>query len=870
MKHTLRRIILLLFTLLLILTSTAVAHYIGPQRESETIRDPTRDYIELEKVSGPGGVRFCRLDTHCSTDPSPEQQEYWCNSGTLYPNGWCGAHPGSCWSGTVTTRYCYTEEGESDPEATVSSTFTCGTPGSNGWCRGGARVNFSANEPVGGKVITFIEGNPGILCDPADAPSVTCGWTPPEGASTLEFWAHSTYGDTSAKGSRTLQVDTLAPTVSLAVPPPSGQSGWHVANVQASPAANDATSGVQQMQWQIDSQGWRTDYPLSLGEGIHTVQVQATDRAGNTNTTTTTVRVDTTPPTLVVDVPAPDDSDGWYAKPVTLSVSGSDLTSGLASAMIRIDGGAWQASPLVLDQDGVFDVQFRTMDVAGNTTQQTHKLSIDLLGPTLTLNEEGTYGEADWYVSDSVEVTVQAEDGVSGVREVEVRVDDGDWQTTDQVTVIGDGIHTIEVRASDYAGHTSNTGGMFRIDSTPPNISSLIEGQPGLAKWYISPVDVSLVAEDDTAGIAELALRVGDADWQAADRLSLDEDGMYELAFRAKDQAGNLTHDSLTISIDQTAPSGAITLPEIGSLLSQIVQVTGWAEDNLSGLHRVEVSPDGGLTWQAASVTPGGNWSYEWDTLQANGGKQLLHARITDQAGNVTTIQLPVTVANRGPVITLQPRWLVEESGRLVVDVGDVPVRSVQITIRDPLNRWPVLTTNYEPDSYPRAVVWDQHFGTALAPVGEYPVEVIAIDEAGLSARAEAVIVVPEPPTPTPMATSTQFPLRFPTGTARPTKMVTLLPTQTASVTVVSITTGSPTPTLSVTTPIPTMTLPSLRQPTPISTVPEKQYTKGLCLAILSGIGLLLVFAISAALDPRPEEIQRLSKQISRMTHPDD
>jgi hypothetical protein len=310
------------------------------------------------------------------------------------------------------------------------------------------------------------------------------------------------------------------------------------------------------------------------------------------------------------------------------------------------------------------------------------------------------------------------------------------------------------------------------------------------------------------------------------------------------------------------------------------VQVTGWAEDALSGLNQVEVSPDGGLTWQAARVAPGGIWIYEWDTLQASGGEQLLHARVTDQAGNGMSIQLPVTVANRGPVVTLQPRWFVTESGRLVIEAGDVPVQSVQITISDPLNRWPALTTTYEPGAFPRAVAWDQRFGTVLAPVGEYRVEVIAVDEAGLSARAEAVIVVPEPPTSIPTATSTQPPVHIPTGTARPTLVVTLQPTPLVSITSVSIWAGTATPTHMATltveptavgaTPRPTMTLSSLPQPTPTPNVPEERRVKGLWLAILSGVGLLLVLAISAALDPRPEEIHRLSKQISRITHPDD
>lgn len=838
-----------LLVLLLAASSAVIADYIGPRRESESERDPSGDYIELQKVSGPGGVQSCRLDTHCSTNPSPEQQEYWCNSGTLYPDGWCGAHPGSCWSGTVVTRYCHTIPGDSDPEATVSSTFSCATPGSNGWCRGGPLVNFSAREPVTGKVITYIEGNPGMLCDPADAPTVTCSWAPPDGASTLEFWAHTTYGDTSPKGSRALQVDTVAPSASLSVPLPGGQNGWHITPVQASPAGSDATSGIQQLLWQIDGQAWRSDFPLTLGEGIHAIAVQATDRAGNSNGTTATVRVDMTPPILSETILGQMGPEGWYNQPVELTVTGTDQTSGLASALIRIDGGTWQPGPLTLADDGVHEVQFQTTDVAGNSTLRTHEISIDRQGPALALDTEGTPGDAEWFLSETIQVTARAIDLLSGVKHVALRLDGGEWLDADQASVSGDGRHTVEIRAEDLAGNSSASTYMLLIDSTPPRLTAAFNGTAGLSGWYVSPVNAQFSASDSTSGVAELAAQVDGAGWQEVDQIHLDADGLYSVEFRARDQAGNLSTDSLQIAIDQTAPEGEITAPLPEAVLKLTVEVNGWATDALSGLSQVEISSDGGLNWLPARLSETGRWMYAWNTLRTKGGKQNLQVRFSDRAGNTMLSELPVTVANRGPDITLQPRWFIWESGSLLVEAGDLPVGVVRITIRDPLDRWAALENSYGMNTYPREVHWDRRFATAgggsvLAPAGEYQVEVVAIDEVGQSARAEGVIVVPNVPTPTP----TMTPTRKPTST--------LIPTPSAQPT---MTPPPPTPTVIVMpTPRPTPTPPSYTRAVPL----------GLWLAILSSLGFLLMVAISAATDPRPPEIQRLSKQISRIPHP--
>jgi concanavalin A-like lectin/glucanase superfamily protein/purple acid phosphatase-like protein len=103
------------------------------------------------------------------------------------------------------------------------------------------------------------------------------------------------------------------------------------------------------------------------------------------------------------------------------------------------------------------------------------------------------------------------------------------------------------------------------------------------------------------------------------------------------------------ISSDVVAPSSAITAPTNGqAITSPTFTITGNASDNTggSGLWRVEVSTNGGSTWQLATGTS--SWSYSWSPTQ---GSYVIRSRATDNAGNVEVPGpgVSVTVADTTP-----------------------------------------------------------------------------------------------------------------------------------------------------------------------------------------------------------------------------
>jgi hypothetical protein len=110
-------------------------------------------------------------------------------------------------------------------------------------------------------------------------------------------------------------------------------------------------------------------------------------------------------------------------------------------------------------------------------------------------------------------------------------------------------------------------------------------------------------------------------------------DGLKTVYAQFRDTLGNLSAiSSSDITLDTATPTSTITSPAGGSLIGiDNFIITGTASDTGSGLNKVEVSTDGGATWNLATGTT--SWSYTW-TIPAAGGHTII-SRATDNAGMV-------------------------------------------------------------------------------------------------------------------------------------------------------------------------------------------------------------------------------------------
>jgi hypothetical protein len=298
----------------------------------------------------------------------------------------------------------------------------------------------------------------------------------------------------------------------------------------------------------------------------------------------------------------------------------------------------------------------------------------------------------------------------------------------------------------------------------------------------------------------------------------------------AQDVAGNEGLVSEAIHVDTIPPIAQITSHSNGEVVQGSVLLTGSLEDMTSGPDGGELSIDSGHTWQTVSMGTGDTWSFTWQSNEVPNGQYTLQMRGMDQAGNVgDPASITLVVDNGPPAVAITERWWIWESGLLKVSPNHFPIASVQVTIRDPQNRWPAVVMSFDPDKWTNSISWNRRFtdGT-LAPFGEYPVVAVACDAHDLCGRDTGIIVIPT------MATSTA------TITSSPTATSTLPPSATSTATQIQ-----PTPTSVLLTPLPQKVSEPVRPSFPIW-------------QLIGLLGLFMVIASASVVDPRPAALDRL------------
>lgn len=473
------------------LTLSLLAFGIGIAAAAYTYTGPKRTitYQELRgRVEGQtcvylGGWRYIVETTYnCNEPGEPWKVDY---PDYYYP---CSA---STDGNRVYAVYCALETVTEDlPPATVSGDAVCGQPGENGWCTDGAALNLSGTEPLPGYSITGIESTLGMLCS-----SSSCAWPFPEGNTSLSFWALSSYGDTSLQGSASMQVDTVPPQVTFTLPALDGADGWYLTPVTVSASAMDATSGVGEVGISVDGEIWQE--ALVLADGVTTLRGRAADLAGNQQTVSTTMRIDTLPPTADFSVDGTLGTGGWYTSIPHLSVFASDATSGVAAVEICLDGGEWQSLTALNIPDGIHNVDARVTDQAGNTVSASTSLSVDTQPPQSAFTDPADGSTTT--VSGQISLSGQSLDALSGLAEVSISFDDGlswqpltpdaagNWSTTWDTTGVPNGTYPVRARAADLAGNLTLSSVTLVVSNPPPAVSLP-------ASWWVAasaPVSIT-------------------------------------------------------------------------------------------------------------------------------------------------------------------------------------------------------------------------------------------------------------------------------------------------------------------------------------------------------------------------------------------
>ena len=215
-------------------------------------------------------------------------------------------------------------------------------------------------------------------------------------------------------------------------------------------------------------------------QGDHTVTYWSVDNAGNTeNTNTTHIKLDNVKPTttLTTSPASPDGTNNWFKQSsVTFTLAATDATSGAATTLYTVDGGAQQtySGTVTVSGQGDHTVTYWSVDNAGNTenTNTTH-IKLDNVKPTTTLTTSPASpdGTNSWFKQASVTFTLAATDATSGVANRFYTIDGGGQQTySGTVTVSGQADHTVTYWSVDNAGNTENTNTThIKLDNVAPD-----------------------------------------------------------------------------------------------------------------------------------------------------------------------------------------------------------------------------------------------------------------------------------------------------------------------------------------------------------------------------------------------------------------
>jgi hypothetical protein len=270
-------------------------------------------------------------------------------------------------------------------------------------------------------------------------------------------------------------------------------------------------------------------------------------------------------------------------------------------------------------------------------------------------------------------------------------------------------------------------------DSVPPSIS-ITSPEPD-AVVGSSSVTVEWTASDDGSGIDRFEVRVdggaatvlpGTATSHIVTGLA---NGVHAIVVTAIDGAGNTRSDGVTIHVDRTPPTVAITAPTPGAFLgSSALPVTWTAADGETSIVTVRIRLDTG----SVQTLPGSARSHTF--LAVGDGAHTVTVTAVDAAGNVATATVSVTVDTTDPVVSITS----PAAGSTVVPSSFV----LTWTATDATSQLDHIEVRVDGGSPESLVAGTTSLALSGLSEGAHTLTVTAVDEAGNAATASVIVTV--------------------------------------------------------------------------------------------------------------------------------
>ena len=565
----------------------------------------------------------------------------------------------------------------------------------SGTAEGGAEVALS----IGANTRTFTADGSGAWSYTLTVADIAAMG---QGGEVLSATATDGAGNTSIAGTRSITVDTVAPT-----PPVIGtvqgddiinlaESTGAITGTSEAGATIDLTVGGNLRTVTADG-GGNWSYTLTgaditaMGQGIEALSATATDGAGNTGAAgTRAITVDTiVPAPPVIDAVATDDI-------INIAESGSTIT-GTAEAGATVDitlgagnvrtvtadgSGNWSYTLIPVDitamGEGPETVSATATDGAGNTSSPgTRSITIDTVAPVapvigaVAVDDIVNGAEQSSIISGTAEAGSTIDLTIGGNVRTFSADGAGNWSYTlvaADIAAMGEGAETLSATATDGVGNTGVAGTRaITVDTVAPPAPTI--GAVATDDVINNSEQTSVISGTAEAG-GTVNLTVGGnvrnitadggGSWSytliPADIASMGEGGEI-LSATTTDVAGNTgPAGARSIFIDTIIPSAPVISTVAGDDTINASEVGTTITGTSEASSTVALTIGGNV--RTFSADGAGNWSYTLvaaDITAMGEGGEVLSATATDSAGNTSaagTLAITVdTVIPSVPVI---------------------------------------------------------------------------------------------------------------------------------------------------------------------------------------------------------------------------
>ncbi|MCJ7489944.1 MAG: Ig-like domain-containing protein, partial [Thermoplasmata archaeon] len=462
-------------------------------------------------------------------------------------------------------------------------------------------------------------------------------------------------------------VDTTRPSVTIVKP--TDTYPFDDAEIDLEVDVSDYGAGLDEVGYRVDSeapiiididdgtQDYTLQETLTLSDGTHTISVWAVDvLEWESDEAQVTIEVDTTLPTVTIEYPKDGDAVSTADVNVTWTVSEE-----IKVTKVRLDSGSWEVVEDAYKEfpdldDGQYTVYVNVTDFADYEAEAQSTFEVDTGLPTVQITSPD---DDDFLATSTVLVTWDQEDAGSGLKSVTVQLDDEDPQAADtepeenemEFESLAEGVHTVTVNATDWAGNYETDEVTFEVDGTPPEIA-IVSPEDGSC-FATDTVDFEWSAYDYGTGVKSVEYRLDGSAWDQLEgetgTMPLPDlaEGTHTLVLRATDNAlNNAVPLTVQFTVDTLDPDVTIDQPLEDEIVdTSDVDIIYTADGTGSDIAAIEVNVDG-TGWEAAGASP--------ITVESlTDDEHTVEIRVTDEAGNLASAIVNFTVDVDAPVVDI-------------------------------------------------------------------------------------------------------------------------------------------------------------------------------------------------------------------------